>query len=160
VLAAVALTVVILLGYGGYLAWNALTGSGANDPAPPADNSYEGTVSRAIFLGGLVLGQGIDAHLVSEINPFLASANTAIYQVATDRGTLDNLAKTATGPEADVIASTKQSLDALRVAMIEWRDAVVNLRLADIADAHASMDDAIALLRADLDRWRSLPEHS
>jgi predicted negative regulator of RcsB-dependent stress response len=158
---AAALTVVILLGFGGYTAWNAIAGDGGSSgSAAPAGGEYEQSVTETIFLGAVVLRQGLDAHVISELNPFLASSNDAIAMVATRRNALGELAKTATGPEADVIASTQESMTMLQMAMAQWRDAVVNLRLAAVADAHEAVDDAIAVLEADLDIWRSLPSRS
>lgn len=157
---AAALTTVILLGYGGYVAWNAVTDRGSSDPSPPAATGYRGAVDNALFVGTATLQRGLDVHLMSDLNPFYAAASEAISLVGADRARLAELATTATGEQADVIASTQQSLDALQEAMTEWRDAVVNLRLASVPDAHAGMDDALARLRSDIERWQALPTDS
>ena len=74
-----------------------------------------------------------------------------------EQGNLDKAARNATGAQADILTSTTQSLDNLRVAMIRWRDAVFNLRLGLVADAKADVESAIAQLQADAERWKALP---
>jgi hypothetical protein len=158
VLLAAALTVVIVLGYGAYAGWNALTGGGSgSDTEATAETGYLASVDRAMFFGGAVLGAGTDVRLVGDLGNFLDQANQAIYTVGVEQGNVDKAARNATGARADVLASTTQSLDNLRVAMIRWRDAVFNLRLGLVADAKADVESAIAQLRADAERWKALP---
>ena len=152
-LVATVITVVVLGGYGVHAAWNSRTGGDAGSGAP---RGYEASVERSIFLAGTVIGQGVDARLVSDLPPFLDSANRAIFLVGTERRALEKLAATAPRSEAEVIASTLASLDALTEALIWWRDSVYNLRLAAVGDARAAVDAATSRLRADLERWRSL----
>ena len=155
---AAALTLIVLLAYGGYTAWNALTGGGGSDDAqaPTASAGFESIVGSDIFLAGQVVGHGVDVRLVGDLNGFRDTADRAIFIVGTDRGALAKLNAGATGPQRDVIASAQQSLDALQVALIQWRDAVYNLRLASVDDAHDAIDSAVAQLSADLERWKSV----
>jgi hypothetical protein len=46
------------------------------------------------------------------------------------------------------------------VALIQWRDAVYNLRLASVDDAHSAIDSAVAQLNADLERWKTVAPSS
>ena len=157
-LLAVALTMVIVLGYGAYTGWNALTGdSSGSDTQTTAETGYLASVDRAMFFGGAVLGAGTDVRLVGDLGIFQDQANQAIYTVGVEQGNVDKAARNATGARADVLTSTTQSLDNLRVAMIRWRDAVFNLRLGLVADAKADVESAVAQLRADAERWKALP---
>jgi hypothetical protein len=153
------LTLVVVVGYGGYLAWNALVG-GSDDADAPAATGYEATVSQAIFLGGAVLGLGVDTHLLNDLGPFADATDRAVFTVGADRARLERLAQTAPRPEAEVIASTVQSMDALQDAMIEWRNAVFNVRLGSVDDAHDAIDDALERLRGDLERWKQVSSDS
>jgi hypothetical protein len=158
VLLAAALTVVMVVGYGGYTGWNALTGGGSGgDPQATPDTSYQASVDHAMYFGGTVVDAGIDVRLVGDLGPFLDQTNQAIYTVGVEQGNLEKAARTATGPRADVLASTTQSVDNLRVAMIRWRDAVFNLRLGLVADSKAEVESAIAQIQADAERWKALP---
>jgi len=154
------LTLLVVLGYGGYTAWNALTGGDSDETTTPAAASYETIVSNDIFLAGQVVVHGVDVHLMGDLNGFLEAANRAIFIVGTDKGGLAELSAGATGPQRDVISSTQQSLDALQVGLIQWRDAVYNLRLAAVDDARAAIDSAVARLQTDLERWKALPPSS
>lgn len=162
ILVAAALTLVILLGYGGYTAWNAITGSGSDGTGTGTEDAtdYESIVARNIFLGAQVLGQGIDTRLVSDIGPFVDNANRVIYTMGLDRVAIGKLATGASGPQRDVISATQQSLDALQAALVQWRDVVADLRLGSVDDAHAAIDGAIARLQGDLERWRSVTSAS
>jgi len=160
VLIAAAITLVVLLGYGGYSAWNAVTGGGSGGGDAPAARSYESIVLNDIFLAGQVVGHGVDVRLMGDLNAFRDAADRAIYIIGLDMNALDGLESGATGPQRDVIASTRQSLDALQVGLIQWRDAVYNLRLASVDDAHSAIDSAVARLQSDLDEWRTLPAES
>lgn len=157
VLIAALLTVVILVGYGGYSAWNAVTGGDSGGGDAPAAGGYEAIVSQDIFLAGLVVGQGVDVRLVGDLNGFRDNANRAIFIIGSDKGALAKLATGATGPQRDVISDTQLALDALQAGLIQWRDAVYNVRLAAVDDAHSAIDSAVARLSADLDQWKALP---
>lgn len=163
-LVAAVLTVVVLLGYGGYTAWNAVSGGGDEGATTPTaaagDADYETIVSTAIFLGAQALAQGADTHLAVDLGPFADGTDRAIFTIGADRARLARLARTAAAREADVIVSTEQSLDALQTAMVQWRDAVFNLRLGAVDDARAAVDSAIARLQGDLERWRSVSDSS
>ena len=147
----------IVLGYGGYTAWNAITGGGGSDSAEaPAPSGYEALVARDAFIAAGLLSDGINVRLVGDLPGFLEAANRAIYTVGVDKVEMARLAGNASGAERDVMTSTQQSLDALQVAIIQWRDAVYNLRLGAVDDAKAAANAAIALLQSDVDRWRSV----
>ncbi len=157
-LLASALTVAIVLGYGAYSGWNALTGGGSDGGSETAgDAGYLTSVDRSIFFAGHVLGAGADVNLVGDLGLFQDAANLAIFDVGLEQGKLEKAARNATGARADVLTSTIQSVDNLRVAMIRWRDAVFNLRLGQVDDAKTEVQSAIARLQADAERWKALP---
>ncbi|MFM8302832.1 MAG: hypothetical protein ACKOA9_00815 [Actinomycetota bacterium] len=157
VLAAVTLTVVVVLGYGAQAGWNALTGGPDTGSSAISSDDYLESVERSVFLGGAVIGAGIDVRLSSDINGFVDAANQAIAAVNTERGNLQALARSSRGARADLVTSTAQTLDRLEAAMGRWRDVVSALRLGQVADAKAEVEGAVAQLQTDAERWRALP---
>lgn len=153
-LLAAALTVVILLGSGGYAAWNALTGD--TSTSDEASTAYVASTQRAIYYGASAVGLGLDVHIIKDLGIFQDSMNAAIDGVRAERTNLETLAATATGPRADILQSSIQAADSLESGMAQWRDAVFNLRLGGVDDAQSAIDSAVARLVADIDRWDAL----
>jgi hypothetical protein len=148
-------TVAVLLGYGGYAAWNALTGDSASSGGA-ASTAYVPSTQRAIYYGAGVVGLGLDVHILKDLDIFQDSVNRAIDGVRTERANLDALAATATGPQADILRSSVEATDTLESGMVQWRDAIFNLRLGGVDTAQSTIDSAVAQLAADIDRWNAL----
>jgi hypothetical protein len=153
---AAALTVVILLGYGGFVAWNAWSGGGSDRSTQSEDTGYVGSTKRAIFFGALVLDQGVAVHHLDELAAFRYDADRHIEAVRAARAEVAALLPGTTGTRADILGSTVQAADELEVAMTQWRDAVYNLRFGSAPTARSAVESAIARLWSDLGRWEAL----
>jgi hypothetical protein len=146
---------VILVGYGGYTAWNALTGSDT-PAATDTGTGYVASADRAALTGQLAIGMGVNLRILKDANNFLVGMNQSIDQLRAERANLERLATKASGAEADILQSSIQATVAMETGMVQWRDGIVNLRLGGTAAAESTMETAIAQLQADVARWNAL----
>ena len=151
---AAALTALILVGYGGYTAWNAITAT--NAPAPvDTGNGFVASADRAALTGQLAVGMGVNLRILKDGNNFLIGMNQSIDQLRVERANLERLATRASGARADILASSVQATVAMETGMVQWRDGIVNLRLGSIAAAESTIETAVAQLQSDVGRWKA-----
>ena len=144
----------ILVGYGGYVAYNKITESDTTPVA--ADDGYAASTSRAMFAGGVAVGAGINLRNLKDQYLFKDQVNAQIEQVRAEQADLERLLPTVTGPQADTIRATMQSMDELMIAMTQWRDAIFLLRLSNVDRAQSAVESAIAQMGQQLESWNSL----
>jgi len=151
---AAALTALILIGYGGYTAWNAITGTDA-PVAVDTGNGFVASADRAALTGQLAVGMGVNLRILKDTNNFLGGMNQSIDRLRTERANLERLAAKATGARADILQSSIQATVSMETGMVQWRDGIVNLRLGGIAAAESTIETAVAQLQSDVGRWKA-----
>lgn len=145
---------VIVVGYGGYVAYDKINGG---DSAPAAaDDGYAPSTRRAMFYGGTAIGAGINLRNLKDQYEFKDEVNALIALVSTERANLERLLPTATVPQADTIRATMQSMDELMNAMTQWRDAIFLLRLNNVDRAESAVRSAVAQMGQQLETWNAL----
>jgi hypothetical protein len=154
-LVASVVTVVILLGYGGVKAWDALFGVEAPATAAP-ETGFVGIANRLAATGQYAIDAGINLRILKDGALFIDAMSRYTAQVQSDRADLARRADGATGVRADILASSLRAADALELGMAQWRDGVVNLRIGTAANGETAIRSAIAQLGADAARWDEL----
>lgn len=145
---------VIVVGYGGYVAYDKING-GDSVPAA-ADDGYAASTRRAMFYGGTAIGAGVNLRNLKDQYSFKDEVNAQIALVGTERANLERLLPTATAPQADTIRATIQSMDELMNAMTQWRDAIFLLRLNNVDRAESAVSSAVAQMGQQLETWNAL----
>lgn len=142
------------MGYGGYVAFNKITGSGTT-PAE-ATNGYAASTNRAMFAAGVAVGAGINLRNLKDQYEVRDVVNAQINIVRAERANLEQLLPTATAPHADTIRATMQSMDELMIAMAQWRDTIFNLRLGSVDNSQSAVESALAQIGQQLETWNAL----
>lgn len=147
----------ILVGFGGYSAWGALTGG---DDAPPAalptGTGYADSANRAAFHANVAILLGLNLRILKDAYRFQYDVNKEIEGLRAERANLERLATGATGARADILRSSIQATQTLETGMTQWRDAIFNLRLGAVEPAQSVIETGVAQLEASIERWRSL----
>jgi hypothetical protein len=152
---ALLLTIVILLGYGAYVAYDQLTGN--DTPAAQATDDYVASAETAISHGLWSVAMGINFHNLKDSYILRNQFNTEIDTVRSQRANLEALLPNVLGPRADTVRASIQSMSQLEAAIGQWRDAIFLLRLGSVDDAQASIESAVAALQQQVDTWNRQP---
>ena len=150
------LTVLILVGYGAYVAYDKLTGDDA--PTAEAGAGYVGSVQTAMSHGQWSIGMGLNFHNLKDSYVLRNDFNTEINTIRAQRASLESLLPNVLGPRADTVRASIQTMSELEAALGQWRDAIFLLRLSSIDDAQAAVESAVAALGQQLDTWNSQAE--
>ena len=150
---ALLLTVVILVGYGAYAAYDKLTG----DDAPTAQGSdgYLTSTQTAISHGQWSIAMGINFHNLKDSYILRNQFNTEIDTIRAQRASLEALLPNVLGPRADTVRASIQTMSELETAIGQWRDAIFLRRLGNVDDAQASIESAVGALQQQVDTWNS-----
>jgi hypothetical protein len=148
------LTVVILVGYGAYVAYDKI----AADDAPTAESGtgYVASVQTAMSHGQWSLGMGISFHNLKDSYILRNGFNTEIDTVRAQRANLEALLPNELGPRADTVRASIQTMSELEAALGQWRDAIFLLRLGNVDDAQVAVENTVAELQQQLDTWNGL----
>ena len=135
------LTILILVGYGAYVAYDKLTGD--DIPAADAGGEYVGSVQTAMSHGQWSIGMGLNFHNLKDSYVLRNDFNTEINTVRAQRASLESLLPNVLGPRVDTVRASIQTMSELEAALGQWRDAIFLLRLGSIDDAQAAVESAV-----------------
>ena len=150
---AVLLTVVILVGYGAYVAYDKIRGD--STPAAQDSTGYVASVQTAMSHGQWAIGMGLNFHSLKDSYVLRSQFNTEINTIRTERANLEALLPNVLGPRADTVRASIQTMSELEAALGQWRDAIFLLRLGTVDNAQSAIESANAQLQQQLDTWNS-----
>jgi len=145
------LTVVILGGYGVYVAYDRIRGD--STPVVTDGTGYTSSVNTAVAHGKWAIGMGEDFHNLKRQYVLRNDFNAEIDTIRTERANLEALLPNLLGPRADTVRASIQSMSGLETAIGQWRDAIFLLRLDKVDDARSAIESAVAQLQQQLDTW-------
>jgi hypothetical protein len=145
--------VVILVGYGAYVAYDKIFGD--STPAAQDTTGYVGSVETAISHGQWAIAMGLNFHSLKDSYVLRNQFNTEIETIRTQRANLEALLPNVLDARADTVRASIQTMSELETALAQWRDAIFLLRLGSVDDAQAAIESATAQLQQQLDTWNS-----
>jgi hypothetical protein len=148
---AIALTLVILVGYGAYVAYDKIRGDGTT--AVQDGTGYPASVETAMAHGQWAIGMGVNFHNLKDSYVLRNQFNNEINTVRAQRANLESMLPNVLGPRADTVRASIQSMSELETALGQWRDAIFLLRLGNVDDAQSAIGNAVAQLQQQLDTW-------
>jgi hypothetical protein len=148
---AIVLTLVVLVGFGAYVAYDKVRG---DDTAAVQDGTgYANSVQTAMSHGQWAIGMGVNFHNLKDSYVLRNQFNAEINTVRTQRANLESMLPNVLGPRADTVRASIQSMSELETALGQWRDAIFLLRLGNVDDAQSAIESAVAQLQQQLDTW-------
>ena len=151
---AIVLTLVILVGYGAYVAYDKIRGD--SSPTAASDGTgYVASVETAMSHGQWAIGMGVNFHNLKDSYVLRNQFNNEINTVRTERANLEALLPNVLGARADTVRASIQTMSELETALGQWRDAIFLLRLGNVDNAQSEIASAVAQLQQQLDTWNS-----
>src|SRR3954469_8466329 len=134
---AVLLTVVVLVGYGAYVAYDKIRG----DSSPSAQDStgYAASVETATAHGDWAIGMGLNFHNLKDSYVLRNQFNAEINTVREERAHLESLLPNVLGARADTVRASIESMNDLESALGQWRDAIFLLRFGNLGRAQTGV---------------------
>ena len=153
---AVALTVVAGLAFGAYRLFGADSGSsGSGSGASAAPGDVPATIDHSIGAAFGAIGTGLGMRNLADQYHVRDAIDVSIFVVGQDRVQLQTARKGLSGAQADAVDAALAAEDRLGAGLVQWRDALFNLRFGQVDPAQNAVNDAITALAAARDSWNA-----
>jgi hypothetical protein len=142
------LAVVVIAGYAGYRAL-ASGGDGGSD-------RFVTTVRDAQQVGRDAITLGTNFHDLAEQYAVHDQFTMMSVSLSSRRSVLDRIATSSTGVRHNAAAEASLLVGELQNAINDYRDAIFDLRLGDVADAESAITRAVDRLGQQIDAWNQV----
>lgn len=133
-----------------------LVGGGGDATTSATDGTdVTAVVDHSLYVAGGALGQGVGLRNLHDQYLVRDAIDRSIAAVYVDRMTLADTARGATGDRGAALDAAVGAEDRLLEALTRWRDAVFNLRFAQVGPAETAVTDAMGALTAARDAWNA-----